>query len=219
MKFFTLAATAACLFAFTTTLSADVTTYFYYGNDFTATSNNAGIVGSYTTAMSVDIQVTFSAPLPDSTSCGFTIVGGTCGPANLLSYSFQDGEQVINSTPGGAADLYFTTDANGNIVQWYDRATNPLDGVSYIYTLNNLNGDGQETDVGFDIYGSANCYCDGFVQNNPGIWTEATPEPATWAMSLIGGAALALGRRWKLRRRIPDCPCASINSLPSALRW
>jgi hypothetical protein len=165
-------------------ICAQETTYDYTGKGFTSVS------GAYTKSDSVSGSVTLAAPLPANQ---FGLVDAT-----VVSFSFYDGLQTINSANADASqDLFeFGTDPTGAIAQWNILIeTSP--GGAHISTEGNSGGGG--VDVGY-----LNGASQGDNYSDTGVWAEQAasgapeldPASTASALTLLSGLLLVLrGRR------------------------
>lgn len=163
--------------------NAAQTIYDYTGNNFTSV-----FAPGYTTSDKITGTITLSSALPDSLS---TLTDET---ALVTSYSFSDG---VNTFAAGCCDtgsqtiFEFITDASGNITNW----------VVTLETDDNHTGD-LTTEGGtsaFDL-SLTDAVLGGRNDGSPGVWSlqsesSPVPEPASWALFLLGFAALG----WALR--------------------
>jgi hypothetical protein len=182
MKFAAAAIAQAAMFAASPASAAQVI-YDYTGNNFTSVFSSG-----YTTSDKIIGTLTLSAALPASLSIL------TDETALVTSYSFSDG---VNTFTTGCCDtgnqtiFEFMTDASGNITNW----------LVTLETDDNHAGD-LTTEGGVSAFDQS--LVDGALggrnDGSPGVWslqsaTPAVPEPATWALFLLGFGAIG----WRLR--------------------
>ena len=187
-----LTATAFCL-GITATGSANAMTYTYQGDIFT--SQSAGVVGVHRLTATVDIN-----PLEPMNSSQY-VWEITGIPRSSLS----------NSDPSQIEIFDLTFDANKNIIAWNIEIFFDV-GNQFILQArsSNLTGDRSSTSfvIDTDECNPPEGNCD-FDSNSgrvstPGTWSPTfganVPEPATWAMMLMGfgGIGAALRRRASL---------------------
>jgi hypothetical protein len=151
-------------------------TLTYTGNDFT------NVASPYTRSDMVTATITLSASLGDSLNFE------TVSP---LAFTLNDGvDTLTNTSTLFARDFRFSTDANGNITQWVVGATVSFAGTT-IFTHYST-ADFDEIDEGQQL--TETNVSSGFVEFNPGGWTEtsvAVPAPVIGhglpALLAVGG--------------------------------
>jgi hypothetical protein len=159
--------------------------YVYTGNNFT----NVFAPG-YTTSNKITGTLTLSSALPSS------LTTLTNEVALVTSYSFSDGVNTFTSPccdAGSQTVFDFTTDASGNILTWDVTLETNDNHTGDLTTEGGVNSFDQSLVGG--VLGGSN-------DGSPGVWslqstTSAVPEPATWALFLLGFGALG----WRLRNR------------------
>jgi hypothetical protein len=168
------------------------TIYAYTGNDYTNCAGNYCSGGPY--ALDVTFDTTLTGAALDNLS--FTNITGT-----VQSFSFSDGTGlVVNQSTSGVSDEFeISTDAAGNIVNWfvggYANSAQTQMQTNWHSPIGFTPGeDFSETTVSFG--GSY-----GYVSNDPGIWklTASTPEPR-WATLLGVGLLLLFAMRMRRKR-------------------
>ncbi len=170
MRKMTLKIAAALLFAAVATPAAASVQY-----DFVATSSFGGSYGSFSfvTPNFINSSSTSgtSIAFPNLTSCSVTFGGGTCGTQILLNNASS-----FTSTPSDAIS-FGTSNGQGAAFYFADGAFTNFGTYSNI-----IFGSGQAATLRISL-----------------APTAAVPEPATWAMMLIGfggiGAAMRRRRR------------------------
>lgn len=158
--------------------------YGYTGNNFTSV-----FASGYTTSDKITGTITLSSALPDS----LTIL--TDETALVTSYSFSDGVTAFTNPccdTGNQTIFEFMTDASGNITNW----------IVTLETNDNHTGD-LTTEGGVSAFDQSlvGGVLGGDNTGSPGVWslqstTSAVPEPASWALLLLGFGAMG----WAMRR-------------------
>jgi hypothetical protein len=178
---------AAGLAALSLGASAHAATYVYTGKDFTSFTEPS----AYTTSDSVTGSITLMSALPDNVN-SFSLVPS----ADITSFSFNDGLQTIDNTNATGSAFAFKTDASGNITFWQVTVFIGTVASDSIGTVN------APTILGvFDqgVFQNSN----GGNRSLPGTWSlmsSGTPEPASWAMMLVGFGGLGVAMR--ARRKV-----------------
>jgi PEP-CTERM motif len=185
-----------------------------------ATGNNLGTVTT-TQVSSTEVLVSVSLATGINwvggglNSFSFSLLGesGTLSVANLMNGTFSSGWSGLNTGGGntdgmGTQGFYLTDGLNGNSSM--DHASLSFDLVASGSGAALSTGDfvlgGTAPDTGRAYYFLADLYCGGTSCGNTGMTglvgaVSAVPEPATWAMMLLGffGLGFAFSRS---RRRV-----------------
>jgi hypothetical protein len=173
---------------------ADNYTYTYTGNTFGSSSVSStgfyGVRGGYSLEDFVSGYFTIAAPL----AANLSDVNIT---ADVLDFEFTDNrfQDRVPSTSNSTA-FYFSTDAQGNIVDWFVAAS--ILNVDWVVTTKGL------SDVDYDEASLGNRASYAYVQGNPGTWTVAggteSPVPEPSSAVLLGSVMLVVIRVIKVRR-------------------
>jgi hypothetical protein len=158
-------------------------TYTYTGNDFTAAE------GPYNTTDSVTGFFTYSA-LPENDD------GEETFPT---SYTFTDGVQTYDMGNSGIALFELWTNATGEITGWFIDLGSGAD--NYMWTYDDPAStpwaqDGSQLE-GPPVNGG------GYINNDPGVWTESStlPEPSSAVLMPTALVAVAFVARRRVGRR------------------
>jgi len=164
------------LLVFAATSSAAPVTYTYTGNDFGPLNYGVPFL-SYSDFISGSI--TFASALPDD-------LAYSDQSSAVLDWTFTDQVNTLSQAGGDYFDqMWFATDASGDIIQWEVQvvrqnvfAIEP-DIPTFFNTINIPSVQEQDlTNYSQSFYNS----------NDPGVWTESTPEPSTAMMASLGAA-------------------------------
>jgi hypothetical protein len=165
--------------------------YYYTGKDFTQATL------PYTTSDSVDISLTFSAPLPPNLSFDSRFQTTNVTP-ELLTITDGIHTLVYPQNCPCVADILISTNASGNIVNWdVNIETTPF--VAEILSINNPKGNGISdlAAISPDILAGNN--------NDPGTWSQPTASvPGPVAGAGLPGLLAACGGLlacWRRRRK------------------
>jgi len=163
-------------------LGSASTTYTYTGNLFTS----AG--GFYTTADSVTGFFTYS-----------TLGDNFSGEIDPASYTFTDGVQTYDMSDSWIALFDVRTNATGQITGWYIDLGSGAD--NYMWTYDDLSQtpwaqDGSQLENVFPHNGG------GAINNDPGSWSSAAPEPSSVILMPPALLAIAFVARKRVRMRL-----------------
>jgi hypothetical protein len=180
---------------FTASSAGAAVVYSYTGNNFT----NVFAPG-YTTSDKITGTLTLSSALPASLSIL------TNEAALVLSYDFSDGVHSYTSPccdSGSQTTFDFSTDAGGHITNWDVTLETDDNHTGDLTTIGGASGLDQSLRGG--VLGGDNV-------GIPGVWsvqtlTTGVPEPATWALFLLGFGATG----WTLRRGRKPSPAAVLE--------
>jgi len=139
--------------------------YTYTGNVYTTA------VAPYTTKQKITGTLTFATAL----GANEHILN-----ADPESFSFSDGVQTLDNANSDAIGVDLTTNGRGNIINWYILINTETE-TQQIWTENDevTTIDAATDNIDSDVEG-ANF-------DDAGTWVvTSTPEPATWAMVLLG---------------------------------
>ena len=177
-------------------------TYSYVGNNFVTITDNIWLFvpGVYTT----DMRLTGWFEVADPLAANSTRLAVT--PA---AFSFTDGRSTYTSTDSVLTTFFpdiafaFSTDADGNIVNWTIGVQRF--GTGALWSVNdpsNPDYSGLLYDYGAvepNWYSGTTQRDNAIVRNNPGTWTmtRSVPEPGTLALLGLGLAGLGITRRRK----------------------
>jgi hypothetical protein len=155
-------------------------TLTYTGNYFTSIGNNV-----YSTSDRITATIVLSSPLGRN-------FDGLVVPS---SFMLSDGVNSYSNSPGTLSDFDFVTNGSGQITSWSMDAR--IDGFYYFAQSMDMAGDVE--DIG--EFGVTEDREYGLNMNDPGSWTTGgAPEPAEWAILLMGIAVL--GGTLRLRRAL-----------------
>ena len=141
-------------------LPAYAATYDYTGNDFTSFSDPT----AYTSNDYITISFTTADALADKLDDVYFI---------LTDFTFQDGVQTLSSIAGDTAAGLISTNATGQIIDWYLTAG---DG-SGVYLIRSAFLPGSVSNGYFDeaLFGlSGNVNISASNMDDPGVWTRST---------------------------------------------
>jgi hypothetical protein len=169
-------ATASLLVAVPQTGNAAVA-YTYTGHDFTTVS------GAYTKSDKVTGKLILTAALPD---------GANLYSPTVVSFDFTDGVQTLTQMNSTDQEVALSTNDSGVITGW--RVWFGLSSrIEFLNVVGDVFDEGVKSGSSYGI----NSY-------DPGSWsgpTSVVPEPATWAMMLIGFGALGFAWRAQAKAR------------------
>ena len=213
MKTFILGLVGAVALASSATVSAQITTFnteptggFQYGNGNNYQPANATVLTNGNNELAVRFHE-FQQPAPASVGGLYTFALGT-----ILSYDFSIGGVSVGGGNTSGANILLTnlmtnqsvnynplftgndntTTANGDIQNSARLTFGFLSGVGFNANTNNT--------YRIDLTAGGNTVTS-FAQIGTGAAVAAVPEPATWAMMLIGFGAMGVSLR---RRRRAD---------------
>lgn len=172
------------------------TLFSYTGNNFTV------CFGNYSPGCTSErVSATFSTSLTGSQLANLNNADIS---ASLVAFDFSAIDQIAtesNSYDDRYRYFFLSTDAAGNIVNWHMEFGN--NNGSYIATIN------MPTNIRDGVrncrsFGGTICFDadDAYVQD-AGVWAvSGVPEPATWAMLVIGFGAIGGMMRWRRREAL-----------------
>jgi hypothetical protein len=164
-------------------LGSPLITYTYTGNDFT------GATGPYNTSDSVTGFFTYSA-LPDN------LDGQETFPT---AYTFTDGVQTYDMGNSGISAFEIWTNATGEITGWNIDLGSGADNYMWTYDDPAYTPGAQD---GSQLE-NAPSNGGGWVNNDPGVWTESStvPEPSSAFLVPTALVAIAFVARRRVGRR------------------
>jgi hypothetical protein len=169
------------------------TTYNYVGNPYTHNDDPV----SFGTNMTASVTFDF-----DTAAFTGTITLGA--GSHITDLFLKSGLYSVSTSQQFAAltGSWITLD-NGAVTNWWlDMIQHPA-GVPDMLTANQ-SAPARTRDFLDPIYGNQpppNPWA--FVENSPGIWTAAVPEPSTWAMMILGFAGVGfMAYRRKSKRTL-----------------
>jgi hypothetical protein len=183
------------MLSFLPPLGAD-SLYTYTGNNF---NFFVGPGFGLTSADSVSISLTFTAPLADNLPV-------TDESSNVVSWSATDGVHTITNVGGLLTTLTLSTNSNGSINSWFvfacSETSAACDSTVEIVTTSESGYEGYVGDFNGLDESSTCCNSAAFRIDDQGAWTggaTAVPEPGS--LVLVATAFVLAGTLSLLRRR------------------